>query len=141
MATDLQPPPEQQSLTGIISGIVHDFQTLTTQQLEMFRAEARADWEKTKQAILPLAVGAGLALMGGILWSFMLVYLLYWAVSPPSAAGIPLWGCFALIGGAFVIAGGAMLGAGFARLHKVHPLPEQSADALKENVKWLTNSK
>jgi hypothetical protein len=141
MATDLQTPPEQQTLTGIVSGIVHDVQTLLTQQMEMFRAEARSDWEKTKQAMMPLAVGAGLALMGGILWSFMLVYLLYWAVSPPGDAGIPLWGCFALIGGAFVIAGGAMLGAGFARLRSVHPLPEKSTEALKENVKWLTNSK
>jgi hypothetical protein len=112
-----------------------------TQQMEMVRAEVRSDWDKAKHAAIPLAIGAGLSLMGGILWCFMLVYLLHWAVSPPEPAGIPLWGCFALIGGAFVIAGGAMLGAGFARLRNFHPLPEKSADALKENVKWLTNSK
>jgi len=141
MATDLQTPPEQQSLTGIVSGIVHDFQSLMTQQLEMFRAETRSDWEKTKHAAIPIAIGAGLALMGGILWCFMLVYLLHWAVSPPEAAGIPLWGCFALVGGAFVIGGGALLGAGIARFRSFNPLPEKSADALKENVKWLTNSK
>jgi len=143
MATELQTPPEQQSLTGIISGIVQDFQTLMTQQMDMVRAEVRSDLDKTKHALLPIALGAGLALMGGILWSFMIVYLLHWATSPPNAdpAGIPLWGCFALIGAAFVIAGGAMLGAGIARFRSFNPLPEKSADALKENVKWLTNSK
>jgi hypothetical protein len=143
MATELQTPPEQQSVTGIITGIVHDFQTLLTQQMEMVRAEVRSDWDKTKQAIWPIAVGAGLALMGGILLSFMLVYLLHWATSPHGAdpAGVPLWGCFALIGSGFLIGGGALLGVGIARFNSFNPLPVKSADALKENVKWLTNSK
>jgi len=143
MATEVQSPPEQQSMTGILSGIVHDFQTLMTQQMEMIRAEVRSDMDKTKHAIWPIAVGAGLALMGGILWAFMLVYLLHWAVSPPIAdlGGIPLWGCFALIGAVFFIAGGALLAVGVNRFRSFNPLPERSTDALKENVKWLTNSK
>jgi len=142
MATDLHSPPEQ-SVVGIVTGIIDDFQTLVKQQMEMVRAEVRADWDKTKQAIWPIAVGIGLLLMGGILTCFMLVYLLWWATSPPNAdpAGVPLWGCYGLFGAGFLIAGGAFLGAGIAKFHSFNPLPEKSAEALKENVKWLTNSK
>jgi hypothetical protein len=75
--------------------------------------------------------------------SFMLVYLLHWATSPgiQDLARVPLWGCYGLVGAGFLIAGGALLGAGLARFHSFTPLPEKSAEALKENVKWLTNSK
>jgi len=77
--------------------------------------------------------------------SFMLVYLLHWATAPSPAAldpaRVPLWGCYGLIGAGFLIAGGALLGTGIARFHSFTPLPEKSAEALKENVKWLTNSK
>jgi len=143
MATDLQTPPEQQSLTGIVAGIVHDFETLFTQQMEMVRAEVRSDWDKTKQAIWPIAVSTVLLVVGGTMLSFMLVYLLHWATTPgvEDMARVPLWGCYGLIGAGFLIAGGALLGAGIARFHSFNPLPEKSAEALKENVKWLTNSK
>jgi hypothetical protein len=143
MATDLQTPPEQQSLTGIVSGIVHDFETLISQQLDMVRAEVRRDWEKARQAIWPIAVGSVLLTVGGIMISFMLVYLLHWATSPgiQDLARVPLWGCYGLVGAGFLIAGGTMLGAGIARFHSSNLLPEKSAEALKENVKWLTNNK
>src|SRR5262245_10573790 len=143
MATDLHAPPEQQSLTGIVSGIVQDFQTLVTQQMEMVRAEVRSDWEKTKQALWPIAVGTVLLLVGGIMISFMLVYLLHWATAYSAQAldpaWVPLWGCYGLIGAGFLIAGGALLGIGIARFHSFSPLPKQSVETLKENVKWLTN--
>jgi len=143
MATDLQSPPEQQSLTGIVSGIVQDFQTLIMQQMEMVRAEIRSDWDKTKQAIWPIGVGSVLLTVGGIMLSFMLVYLLHWATSPVAEdmARVPLWGCYGLVGAGFLIAGGVLLGAGIARFHSFNPLPEKSTEALKENVKWLTNNK
>jgi len=130
-------------MTGIVSGIVQDFQTLITQQMEMVRAEVRSDWDKMKQAIWPIAVGTVLLTVGGIMLSFMLVYLLHWATSPvgEDMARVPLWGCYGLVGAGFLIAGGALLGAGIARFHSFTPLPEKSAEALKENVKWLTNSK
>jgi hypothetical protein len=143
MATDLQSPPEQQSMTGVIAGIVDDFQKLISQQMDMVRAEIRRDWEKTKEALWPLAVGSALLITGGLLVSLMLVFLIHWASSPPAydLARVPLWGCFGLVGSCFLIVGGILLGMGIHRFHSFTPLPEKSAEALKENVKWLTNSK
>jgi hypothetical protein len=143
MATDLHSPPDQQTVTGIITGIINDFQRLMTQQIDMVRAEIRSDWVKTKQAIWPIAVGSILASMGGLMISLMFVFLLWWATAPAGAdpSRVPLWGCFGLIGSGFLIAGGAMLAAGIHKFHTFNPLPEKSAEALKENVQWLTNNK
>jgi hypothetical protein len=143
MATDLRSPPSDQSVVGIISGIVDDFQKLMQQQMDMIRAEIRTDWDKAKQALWPLAVGGALAVIGGLLLCLMLVFLLHWGTSPPNAdpATIPLWGCFGLIGAGLLLAGAGFLGAGYHKFHTFNPLPEQSAQTLKENVKWLTTSK
>jgi len=141
MAADLKSPPEQQSLTGIISGILNDFQRLMTQQMDMVRAEIRSDWDKTKQAIWPIAVGSVLSAIGGLMLSLMLVFLVWWATAPAGAdpARVPLWGCFGLVGAGFLILGGGLLGAGIHQFHTFNPLPEKSAEALKENVEWLTH--
>lgn len=145
MATDLRSSPatNDPSMVGVITGIIDDFQKLIQQQMEMVRAEIRTDWDKTKQAIWPIAVGSGLLVLGGILLSLMLVFLIHWATSPPNydPATIPLWGCFGLIGACFLIVGSALLGYGIHQFHTFNPLPDKSADALKENVQWLTNTK
>ncbi len=145
MAVDLQhPPAEQQSVTGLVAGIIDDFQKLLTQQMDMARAEVRTDWNRIKEALVPLTVGGGLLAIGGLLLSLTLVFLLHWGTTPASAADpaqVPLWGCFAIIGALFLALGGGCLAAGIHKLQTVTPLPEQSAEALKENVKWLTNSK
>jgi len=112
--------------------------------MDMVRAEVRTDWHKTKQALAPIAIGTGLLGIGVLLLSLMLVFLLHWATTPTSAvdpAQIPLWGCFAIFGAGFCVAGGAALAVGIHKFHTFTPLPEKSAEALKENVKWLTNSK
>lgn len=143
MAVTLQSPPTEQSVVGIISGIIDDFQRLISQQMDMVRAEIRTDWDKTKSAIWPIAVGSVVLLIGGILLSVMFVYLIHWATSPPNTdpATIPLWGCFGLVAAGFLLLGSALLGTGIHKFHTFNPLPEKSAEALKENVKWLTNSK
>ena len=58
MATDIR-EPQDATVTGVIRGIVDDFQKLITQQLRLFRAEVQSDWTKTKQAGLPILCGVG----------------------------------------------------------------------------------
>jgi hypothetical protein len=144
MATDLQTPQENQtSLVGTIKGIVLDFQKLVEQQFAMVRAEIRSDWDRTRSALWPIAVGAGVSAVGGVLLCFMLVYLLHWLTTPAAAnvdpAYIPLWGCFAIIGGGLALIGGALIFLGVRQFQSFNPLPNESAEALKENVQWLTN--
>jgi hypothetical protein len=142
MATEVHPQTGQ-SVVGLLAGIIDDFQKLLTQQMDMVRAEIRSDWDRAKHASVPIVIGAGLTAIGAILGSLMLVFLLWWATAPAHAdpAGVPLWVCFLVFSGAFLAGGIGCLAAGIHQFRNFTPLPEQSAEALKENVQWLTNPK
>jgi len=124
------------SLTQLVSGIITDAQELLKQQLALIRQEVKEDFHKTKEAGLALLGGAVIALVGGILLCLMLVYLLSWA-----APDLPLWICFGLVGAPIAALGGALVYTGIAKFRSFNPLPDQSAQELKENVKWITNPK
>jgi len=135
MATNLQSKPEP-SVTSLVTGIIGDAQELFKQQFELLKHEVRDDFRKTKEAGLTLAVGGGLGLVGAILLVQMLVYLTQWLV--PDLA---LWACFGIWGTLMFIGGVVLFLIGKTTLDSFNPLPEQSAEALKENVQWLTNPK
>ena len=136
MATDLH-NEQSASVTSLVSGIVHDAQELMKQQFELLKAEVRDDFRKMRDASEMLGAGAGLALMGGILLSLALVYLLEFLFHPH----LPLWACFGIVALVFVVGGACLYFAGKRMLDKVNPLPEQTAEALKENVQWITKPK
>jgi uncharacterized membrane protein YqjE len=134
--------PVQQSDTGttpsvapLVAGIIDDLQELIKQNLTLFKVEVRADLRKTKEAASALGVGAGLAVVGGLHLSLMLVFLLWWVFDP----NLPLWACFGIVGGVFAGVGFALLLRGKKKLDSFNPLPDESAGALKENVQWIKN--
>ncbi|HLJ93864.1 MAG TPA: phage holin family protein [Gemmataceae bacterium] len=135
MANDLHTSHEP-SMTGLVTGIINDAQELLKQQFALFKQEIKDDVRKTKEAAVSFGVGLGLLAVGGLLWCWMLVHLLYWAV--PS---LPLWAWFGIVGLVLVAGGGVFLFLGKKRLESFHPLPEQSVGALKENVQWIMNPK
>jgi hypothetical protein len=124
------------SVTSLVTGVLNDAQELFKQQLALFRSELRQDLTRTRDAVLSLAIGAGILMVGGLLLCFAIVYFLNWAF--PS---LPLWGSFAIVGGLFVIAGGGLVFAGVRKFQSFNPLPDQSVGALKENVQWIMNPK
>jgi uncharacterized membrane protein YqjE len=135
MAEDLHRGPEP-SVTALVSGIINDAQELFKQQVALVRTEIRDDFRKTKEGALSLALGLGVGALGALLLCFALVYLLAWAVPQ-----VPLWVWFGVIGVLLAAGGGAMIYAGTKKFESLNPLPEQSAQALRENVQWLTNRK
>jgi hypothetical protein len=139
MATDTAPPnappAEGQTVTGLVSGIVADAQELVKQQVALVRAELKADFRKTVQAATLLAVGAAVSLPAIVLLCFMFVYLLH------EPAGLPLWASFLIVGGAFAVLSAVLVGVGIQRFRSFNPLPDQSVEAFKENVRWMTTPK
>jgi len=124
------------SVTSLVSGILNDAQDLLKQQVNLFKHELREDIRKTKDASQVLGLGVGLMLLGTILLSFMLAHLLSWAVPD-----LPLWACFGICGGAMMAGGIIVYYVAMAKFGAFNPLPDQSAQALKENVQWITNPK
>jgi len=135
MSPDLKTNPDA-SVTTLVSGILHDAQELVKQQFELFKHEIRNDFRKTKEAGVSLGSGAGLGLVGVFLLGEMLVHLLNWAVPD-----LPLWGGYGICGLAFCAAAGCLVYAGKRKIDSVQSLPEESVEALKENVQWITNRK
>lgn len=142
MATDLRNSSDS-SVVSVITGIVSDFEKLIGQQIDMVRAEVTVDWNKGKQAAVPISIGSGFLLIGGVMLSFMFVYLLHWLTTPAvsDTTGFPLWGCYAVVGAFFALVGGITLYAGLRSVQTLSPVPEKSTAAIKENVQWLTNTK
>jgi hypothetical protein len=125
-----------------VSGIVTDIQDLVKQQLRLTRREIEDDLHKSKEGASVLGLGLGIAFLGGFLFCLMLVYLLHWLTLPPGTdtAGFPLWACYGVVALLFFIVGGALAAIGGQKLKTLHPL-ENTSEALKENVQWLTKPK
>jgi len=142
MATDLKHPPDA-SVTELVTGILHDAQDLIKQQFELLKYEVRDDIRKTINASLFLVAGGVVAVIGVIHLTLMLVYLLHWASNRHLFVNdnLPLWACFGICGGLAVLIGGGLIYAGMHKFASFNPLPDQSAQALKENVQWITQPK
>lgn len=135
MSTQVKNSAEE---TGtVVADIIHDAQELLNQQLALFRAEVREDLRKTRDAAIPMAIGAALAGIGGILLCLTVVYLLHWAFEP----NLPLWGAYGIVAAAMCLLGGALVLAGKHKFEAFNPLPDKSAEALKENLQWLNQPK
>ena len=129
------PTTGEPSVTSLVGGIMNDAQELFRQQMAVFKAELRDDMRKTKEAARSLVIGVGVAFFGVLLLLFALVYLLNWA------SGLQVWASFAIVGGIVLAVGLALIYAGKKRFESFHPLSDQSAQALRENVQWITNRK
>ena len=134
MASDLHTEPGV-SVTSLLRGIVSDAQDLIQQQLALFRAEIKDDFRKTVGILIVIVSGAFMVAVGAALLCFMLVYLLH-SVAPDT---LPLSACFGIVGGGVVLVGGIVAYAAVARFKTFNPLPDESVQALKENVQWIKN--
>jgi len=134
MSVDLKSSPDT-SVTALVSGIIHDAQELAKQQFELFKHEVREDLRKTKEAAVSFTAGACLAFVGILLLAEGLVNLLFWAFPT-----VPLWAWYGICGLAICASAGCCIYISKQKLEAVHP-PDESVQALKENVQWITNRK
>jgi len=129
------PASEGQSVTTLVSGILQDAQELFKQQVALVRAEIKADLKRSVQAAAMLVAGALLLVPAIFLLCNMLVYVLH------EVAGLSLWASYGIVGGAFAVLGIVLVLVGVQRFRSFNPLPDQSVEAIKENVRWMTNPK
>jgi len=143
MATEVQTHPDEASMTGLMRGIINDLGDLIRQEVKFARTEIKADLRKTRNASAILALGAGVALLGVILLALMLVHLIHWLSLPAEAApaGIPLWGCYGMVSAVFLLIGGVASYMGVQKFQSFNPMPDETAQTVKENVQWIANSK
>ena len=141
MATVEAPPPVEKpadaaapaaSVTGLVSGIITDAQTLLKQQAEMLKAEVREDFQRSKRAAEFGSVGIVCATVGALGLITALAYLLH------EQFQFAMWASWGIVGGLFFIAGVALGAFSYVLLERFNPLPDKTFNALKENITWQT---
>jgi hypothetical protein len=137
MANEVHVPPDEASFASLLRGIINDLGDLIRQEIRFARTELKSDVRKATRAGTALALGAGATCLGVVLVAFMMVYLIFTL----SNEAIPLWGCFGIVAAVFLVVGAGLGFMGIQSLRKNYPLPNQTAQSVKENVEWIMNSK
>lgn len=127
-------PAPEPGIGSLVTGIVGDMQHLLAQHLDLFRQELRDDFRRTKEAVFSLGLGGVLAGLAAALLTPTLVGLLSWAVP-----AIPWWGWCGILTGVLAVAAGILIYLGKKQLDSFNPLPDQSAQAVKEDVQWISD--
>jgi Putative Actinobacterial Holin-X, holin superfamily III len=125
------PYQTEPTLAELVSELVNDAKQLLRQELALAKHEIREEVRKTKTALISLGVGIGIAAIGGLLLIVMLVHLLN------ALTELPLWSCYAIVGGVCTIVGMVLLYRGKQRLAEIDVIPQQTVETMKENVRWI----
>jgi hypothetical protein len=143
MANEVHVPPDEASMTSLLRGIINDLGDLIRQEIRFARTEIKSDVRKTTRASAVLALGVGAACLGVVLVALMTVYLIHYLSSPAGTdpGTIPLWGCYGIVAAVFLAVGSGVTWMGYNALQKNNPLPDETAQSVKENVEWIMNSK
>ncbi|HUR53785.1 MAG TPA: phage holin family protein [Gemmataceae bacterium] len=120
----------QASVTGLVSGIIDDAQTLVKQQIAMFKSEVREDFKKSKRAAEFGSLGIVLLTVGALGLVTALAYLLH------EKFQFAMWASWGITGGLFLIAGGILAYISYNLLEQFNPLPDKTFNALQENLTW-----
>jgi uncharacterized membrane protein (DUF2068 family) len=120
----------QPSIAGLLMGLVSDLKGLALQEVRLATDEFTEELGKAKTAATSLALGSGLALIGGVLLIFMIVHVI-------AAAGLPLWASFGLVGALLVGASLYLLMRAKKAATDIHMVPLRTVQTMKENVSWI----
>jgi hypothetical protein len=115
----------------LISGIVSDIRNLFVQELKLAKLEIGEDLRRVKSAVAVLAVGGALTALGAVLLILMVVHLL------DAMTALPLWGAYGVVAGVLLVSGIGVLIAGKKKAEHVAVVPDETAEAIKEDVGWI----
>ena len=124
---------DDRSVGQLLGDVTRELQALVRKELELARAEAKEELQRAGAAGKRFGV-AGLA---GYLAVVMLSFAAAWALTALMPTG---WAFFA-VGVVLAAVAAAMALQGRRRLREFHPVPQETAETLKEDVQWLKSRK
>jgi cobalamin biosynthesis protein CobD/CbiB len=122
---------DNKSLGSLISGIFQDAQTLIAKEIAAAKLELKQEVSKGIKAGVSLGVGGFLLVVGFILLTLMIVFLI------STYTPIPLWGSLGIVGLVFCVAGAIALIVGKRKVTEVKPVPEDTLQHTKEDVRYI----
>jgi uncharacterized membrane protein YqjE len=121
----------QESIGGLIRGILNDLRTLIREEIALARIEIREQAGRAKAAALSFGIAVAALLFGGI---FLLVAI---ALGIAYLIGWPAWTGFLIVAIVLCAGGYFTLASGRKQLAAVHAVPEETVTTLKENSEWI----
>jgi len=116
---------------ALIGGLIGDVKTLISQELNLAKHEVRGEIAKVQSAAFSLGLGIGMALVGIVLFSLMLVHFL------EAITAWPLWICLGVVGTVCAGISGWILFQARATIADVHGIPQHTLQTVKEHAQWI----
>jgi hypothetical protein len=129
------PPNASPAMTELVGGLLSDARTLVVQQAALLKAEVKADVRRAVTGAQYTAVGGVFAAAGAIFLAVAGVNLL--AELLPA---LPRSAAWAIGAGVLFAAGAGSAFLGYRAVRRLNPLPDQSFQALRENVACFTTT-
>lgn len=123
-----QPIEPDQSLGELLGRVSRDFSELVSTQVELAKVEIREE-------IAAAGRGAGI-LTGGAFCAYLAVILLSFAAAWGLSEIVPEGVAFLIVGAVYAVAAAVLLPKGKEKLSQVRPVPEKTAETVKEDVQW-----
>ena len=127
------PEKGEKSIGQLISELTQELRALFRQELELFTAEMKEKMTQVAKDTAAIGIGAFLIYSGFLVLLAALVLGL--------AIFMPAWGAALLVATAFLVTGFALVQKGRKDLTVMEKKPEQTAETLKEAVKWAKTLK
>jgi len=125
------PRQTDESVGTLLADVASDVSQLFQQEIALARAELKQEATKAGRAGGILAGASVAGLMVAVLASFAIVYALA-EVIPPGWAAL-------IVAVVWAIVGAVLYSTGRRQLREVSPVPKQTVETVKEDVKWLRN--
>jgi uncharacterized membrane protein YqjE len=123
-----QPIAPDQSLGELLGRVSRDFSELVSTQVELAKVEL-------KEEIAAAGRGAGI-LTGGAFCAYLAVLLLSFAAAWGLSEVLPEGVAFVIVGAVYAVAAAVLLPKGKDKLSRVRPVPERTAQSVREDVQW-----
>jgi hypothetical protein len=127
------------SATHANRSIPEVFSDLVGQLTTLFRKEAELARTEVSEKVSKIAVGFGLAMVGGVLVIPALVVLLGAIVSALISNGLPVFLASVLVGGSTLVIGIFLMISGIGRLKAESLVPEKTLHQLQRDVEVAKN--
>ena len=119
------------SIGGLIRGILTDLRTLIREEISLARVEIREQAGRARAAAMSFGIAAAALLFGS---TFLLIAL---ATGIAELLDWPVWSGFLIVAVLLSLVGFVMLSSGRKQLQTVHAVPEETVSTLKENSEWI----
>ena len=132
MSTARPPDRDERPLSELISDVTAQLQALVRKEMELARAEIKAEVSKAAKGAAAFAVAGVVAFLAAI----ALVFAAAWGLTELVPEGV----AFLIVGILLLAVAGLLFTQGRKKMAQVSPVPEQTIETVKEDVQTAKGS-